>query len=237
MDCLEALTGRRGVLRYDPRPVVRAEIEAVLAAAIAAPSPANLQPWAFVVVTQPELTRPLARYLLDVQDEKVFQAFLGLRPEETERYLGLYEQFEAAPCFIVVCLEPKAQFALVEHEAVLRDWSLMCLGAATGNLMAAAHARGLGTRWFGGFALDDGGRMLKEWLGIPVEVEIAAVTPLGYPADATPIRPRVPQTREELAAFRRSDQPALARLLKGKLPVEEVVHFERWNGGSLHVHL
>ncbi len=101
MDCIQALTTRRGVLRYDARPVGPELIEQVLAAAIAAPSPANLQPWAFVVVTEPELARRTARYLLDVQDRGVFQAFLGLRPQETGRYIGLYDLFENAPCFIV----------------------------------------------------------------------------------------------------------------------------------------
>jgi nitroreductase len=228
MDCFTALTTRRGVLRYDSRPVEPALIEQVLMAATAAPSPANLQPWAFVVVTEPGLARRTAHYLLDVQDRGVFQAFLGLPHEETRRYMGLYDQFENAPCFIVVCNEPKAQFALTEHDAVLRDWYLMCLGAATANLMAAATALGLGTRWFGGFAIDGGGGYLKELLGIPASVEIAAVTPLGYPADDTPIRPRRPMERAELAAFGRGDQPALAALLRGKLPLDEVVHHNAW---------
>ncbi len=144
MDCHEALTTRRGVLRYDSRPVEPTLIEQVLAAAVAAPSPANLQPWAFVVVTEPELARRTAHYLIDVQDRGVFQAFLGLQPDETGRYLGLYDLFENAPCFIVVCNEPKAQFALPEHEVVLRDWYLMCLGAATANLMTAANGSGSG---------------------------------------------------------------------------------------------
>lgn len=228
MDCQEALTTRRGVLRYDSRPVESERIEQVLAAAVAAPSPANLQPWAFVVVTEPGLARRTARYLLDVQDRGVFQAFLGLGPAETGRYLGLYDLFENAPCFIVVCIEPKAQFALPEHEGVLRDWYLMCLGAAIANLMAAATALGLGTRWFGGFALDSGGAYLKELLGIPAAVEIAAVTPLGYPADDSPIRPRRTMDRAELAAFGRGDQPALASLLRGKLSLDEVVHHNAW---------
>lgn len=228
MECYEAITTRRGVLRYDARPVAAELIEQVLTAAVAAPSPANLQPWAFVVVTDPALARTTARYLVDVQDRAVFQDFLGLRPEETGRYLGLYDQFGNAPCFIVICNEPKAHFALPQHEGVLRDWFLLCLGAATANLMAAATALGLGTRWFGGFALDDGGRTLKEMLGIPAEVEIAAVTPLGYPTDATPIRPRAGQARAELAAFRRADQPALASLLRGKLPLAAVIHHEHW---------
>lgn len=228
MNCQQALTSRRGVLRYDTRPVEPAFIEQVLAAAVAAPSPANLQPWAFVVVTDPELARRTALYLLDVQDRGVFQAFLGLRPEETGRYIDLYDLFENAPCFIVVCNEPKAHFARPEHEGVLRDWYLMCLGAATANLMAAATALGLGTRWFGGFALDDGGAILKELLGIPAAVEIAAVTPLGYRADDTSIRPRRTMVRAELAAFGRGDQPALASLLRGKLPLNEVVHHNVW---------
>jgi nitroreductase len=82
----------------------------------------------------------------------------------------------------------------------LRDWYLMCPDAATANLMAAATALDPGTRWFGGFALDDGGASLKQSPGIPAAVEIAAVTPLGYPADDTPIRPRRPLARAELAA-------------------------------------
>ncbi len=228
MDCFEALTTRRGVLRYDPRPVEPDLIRRVLATAVSAPSPANLQPWAFVVVTDPERTVKVARYLLDVQDRRVFQEFLGLLPAETERYIDLYDQFERAPCFIVVCLEPKAEFALPEHQAVLRDWYLMCLGAATVNLMTAATACGLATRWFGGFALDGGGHRLKDLLSIPAGVEIAAVTPLGYPADDTPVRPRRTQTRADLAGFRRADQPALAALLKSKLPLDSVVHYDGW---------
>jgi len=228
MDCQAALTTRRGVLRYDPRPAPPELVRQVLAAAVAAPSPANLQPWAFVVVDEPELAQWTARYLIDVQDRCVFQDFLGLPPEETGRYIGLYDRFEDAPCFIVVCIEPKTEFALPEHAAVLRDWYLMCLGAATANLMTAAQALGLGTRWFGGFALDDGGRRLKERLAIPAGVEIAAVTPLGYPADATPIRPRPPQTRADVAAFGRGDRPALSALLRGKLPLEAVVHHNVW---------
>ena len=230
MDCHEAITTRRGVLAYDPRPVPPELVQQVLAAAVAAPSPANLQPWAFVVVDELELTRWTARYLIDVQDRCVFQEFLGLPPDETGRFIGLYDRFADAPCFIVIAIDPKTEFVLPEHAMVLRDWYLMSLGAATANLMATAQALGLGTRWFGGFALDDGGRRLKERLAIPVGVEIAAVTPLGYPADATPIKPRPPQTRDEVAAFGRGDRPALSALLRGKLPLDAIVHHNVWNG-------
>lgn len=228
MNCIEALTSRRGVLRYHPFPVERGLIDQVLKAAVAAPSPVNLQPWAFVVVTDPEHTVKIARYLMDVQKRRVFQDFLGLSSEEAERYMNLYEHFENAPCFIIVCCEPKAEFALPEHQPVLRDWYLMCLGAAVSNLMAAATACGLATRWFSGFALDSGRQYMKDLLSIPGEVEIVAVTPLGYAADKSPIRARRRLARQELAAFRRSDQPALAGVLRGKLPLESVVHHSSW---------
>lgn len=229
MDCLEAIHARTGVMAYRPEPLEPALVELVLEAAIAAPSPANLQPWAFVAVTDPALTRRVAEYLLEVQERCVFQDFLGLEPGSAARYMKLYEEFVQAPCFILVCLEDRAGFALPEHRSVLREWCLMSLGAATGNLMAAARSLGLGTRWFGGLALDEGGRALKELLSIPASVEIAAVTPLGYPAGEAPPRQRPEQSPEEISALRRGDPSALAHLLKGRLPLRKVLHENHWN--------
>lgn len=226
MDALEAIAGRHGVLRFRPDPVEPAKIEAVLAAAVAAPSPVNLQPWAFVVVTEPALTRQIARYLVEVQEGRVFTELLELPASYTARLIGLYEGFDLTPCFVFVCLEPKAAFARPEHAAVLRQWCLVSLGAAMQNLMVAATALGLGTRWFGGFALDNGGAALKDLLGIPASVEIIAATPLGYHDE--PPKPRPAQDRADVYEFRRGDSHALGRLLRGKLALEDVVHRERW---------
>lgn len=57
METLKAIDKRHGVLRYKPTPVGKEKIDRVLQAAIAAPSPANTQPWAFIVVTEPRLVR------------------------------------------------------------------------------------------------------------------------------------------------------------------------------------
>ena len=226
MDALEAIAGRRGVLHFRPDPVEPAKIEAVLRAAVAAPSPVNLQPWAFVVVTEPAVTRQIARYLVEVQEARVFTELLNLPESYTARLMDLYEGSDRTPCFVLVCLEPKATFARPEDEAVLRQWYLVSLGAAMQNLMVAATALGLGTRWFGGFALDNGGVALKEMLGIPEGMEIVAATPLGYHDE--PPKPRPTQDRADVYGFRRGDSRALGRLLRGKLALEEVVHRERW---------
>lgn len=226
MDALEAIAGRHGVLRFRPDPVEPVKIEAVLAAAAAAPSPVNLQPWAFVAVTDPTMTRQIAAYLVEVQEARVFTGLLDLPKSYTDRLMGLYEEFDHAPCFVFVCLEPKADFARPQHKTVLHQWYLVSLGAAMQNLMVAATALGLGTRWFGGFSLDNGGAALKEMLGIPAEVELIAATPLGYHDE--PPKPRPAQDRTDVYEFHRGDSRALGRLLRGKLALEEVVHRERW---------
>jgi nitroreductase len=48
---------------------------------------------------------------------------------------------------------------------------------AVDHLTLAARAEGLGTCWIGSF--DNAG--LREFLGLPEGVNVAAVTPLGYP--------------------------------------------------------
>ena len=50
----DAIMARRSIRQFQPRAVEREKIDALLRAAMAAPSACNLQPWAFVVVDQPE---------------------------------------------------------------------------------------------------------------------------------------------------------------------------------------
>ena len=54
----DAILARRSIRAFEDRPVETDKIERLLRAAMAAPSACNLQPWAFVVVSEPE---PLAR--------------------------------------------------------------------------------------------------------------------------------------------------------------------------------
>jgi nitroreductase len=225
MDALEAITARQGVLRYRTDPVPAGHVDAVLAAAVAAPSPVNLQPWAFVVVTEPERVAQVTQYLVHVQEARVFDELLEMPQDYTRRLIGLYDEFRP-PCFIFVCLEPKVDFAKPEHQDVMRQWCLVSLGAAMTNLMVAATSLGLGTRWFGGFALEDAGSNLKAMLGIPKGVEVIGATPLGYHDEAP--KPRPLQERATIAGFKRGDSKALGQLLRGKLPLDEVVHREQW---------
>lgn len=60
MDCLEAIAGRRSIRKYASQPVTAEQIEALLRAAMAAPSAGNQQSWRFIVVTDEEQLARLA---------------------------------------------------------------------------------------------------------------------------------------------------------------------------------
>jgi len=70
---------------------------------------------------------------------------------------------------------------------------------AMDHLTLAAVAEGLGTCWIGSF--DEG--MVRAILGIPDEVRVVQLMPLGYPVDASPV-------------------------VKSRLDLREIVRYEMW---------
>ncbi len=74
------------------------------------------------------------------------------------------------------------------------------IGISLEHLMLAAAAEGLGTCWIGAFIEGD----VREILGIPAEVKIVALTPVGYPKGERVTMPRK--------------------------PLEEITMHERWGG-------
>lgn len=60
MDCLDAIMTRRSVRTYTDEPVADEQVEALLRAAMAAPSAGNKQSWRFVVVRDEEMRARLA---------------------------------------------------------------------------------------------------------------------------------------------------------------------------------
>ncbi len=73
------------------------------------------------------------------------------------------------------------------------------LAIAIDHMTLAAVELGLGTCWIGAFHEDK----VKELLGIPAEVRVVELLPLGYPADPSPKE-------------------------KTRLPTERIVHWEKW---------
>jgi nitroreductase len=166
--------------------------------------------------------------LVHAQRQDIFRRLLEAPERFTDRLMRLYEELGQAPCFIVLCRERRVDLAAQAFEATVRDWELCSIGAALANLMAEATALGLGTRWFGSVMMEGSGAPLCRLLRIPDDVEMVAVTPLGYHHE--PLKERPVQPLETLTGFRRGSEERLAALLRGKLGLEDVVHYDGYGG-------
>ncbi len=60
MDVLEALMKRRSIRRYKSTPVEKEIIEKIIDAGRFAPTARNVQPWEFIVVTNPDMRQEIA---------------------------------------------------------------------------------------------------------------------------------------------------------------------------------
>lgn len=67
-------------------------------------------------------------------------------------------------------------------------WHPVDVAIAMQNMILAATALGYGTCWIGAFDQEK----VKEVLGIPDDLVVVALTPVGVPADAPDARPRMP---------------------------------------------
>jgi len=105
------------------------------------------------------------------------------------------EWFADAPVIIVACAEPSKAWVRGDGE----EYWKVDVAIAMQNMVLAAVEEGLGTCWIAAF--DEG--EAKKCLGIPADVRVVAMTPLGYPAE------------EKGEVSRRK-------------PLEEIVHYDSW---------
>jgi nitroreductase len=164
MDALDAIRTRRSVRKFLENPVEPEKLRAVLEAARRAPSWGNRQCWRFVVVRDP---RTRAR----ISELSYVEAYFATRPYKKNPAQTALAQ---APVVIVACGDPAGSGNVRGERYYLADVAL-----AAQNLMLAAHALGLGTVFVGVFDED----RLRELLGIPVDIRVVGLFPLGYPLE------------------------------------------------------
>ncbi len=139
------LKRRRTVRDFSSRPVPRAIIDDCLRAATTAPSGANLQPWHFVVVGDPEAKRRIRAAA--EEEERAFyrrrapQEWLdALAPLGTDEHKSFLER---APWLIAVFAQRYGRLA--DGRRVKHYYPVESVGIATGMLIAALHMAGLAT--------------------------------------------------------------------------------------------
>lgn len=141
----EEISTRRTVRTFSDRAVPAEVIQECIRAAGAAPSGANLQPWRFVVVTEPEVKRRI-RVAAEAEEEAFYA---GRAPDEwleALAHLGTEAEkpfLERAPVLIAVFGE---SYGLSSSGEKRKNYYVTeSVGLATGFLIAALHRSGLAT--------------------------------------------------------------------------------------------
>lgn len=170
----ERMTRRRSVRDFAGDPIPDGVVEAAIRAAASAPSGANLQPWRFVVLTDPERKRRLReaaeREEREFYARRASQEWLdAIAPLGTDWRKPFLEE---APVVIVVFevhRGPNSPKPYYVTESV---------GIAVGMLITALHHAGLATLPHTPNPM----RFLNEICGRPREERPYVVMPVGYPA-------------------------------------------------------
>lgn len=194
----EEIKRRRTLREFSARPVPREVIDDCLRAAGTAPSGANLQPWHFVVVSDPATKRKI-REAAEVEEREFYSgkapqewldALAPLGTDENKGYL------EVAPCLIVVFAQ---NFALLEDGRKVKNYYVTeSVGIALGFLIAALHHAGLATLTHTPSPMG----FLSTVLDRPANERAYLLLVVGYPADGVQVPDITKKRLDEIATFR-----------------------------------
>ncbi len=170
----DAMATRRSIRRFSSRPVPDDVIRLAIETAGSAPSGANVQPWRFVVITDPAVKAAIRDGA-----EQEERAFYGTGPEEwldAVAPLGtdaIKPHLTDAPVVIVV-------FEVHASESEPKPYYVKeSVGIATGLLLASLHLAGLATLTHTPSPM----RFLNAVCQRPSNERPFVVIPVGYPAD------------------------------------------------------
>jgi nitroreductase len=192
MDFFDVVTTQRAMRRLEPRPIPEAVLRQIMDAAICAPSGGNRQGWSFVVVRDPAKRARLGELYREAWGELMkVPYYAGAAKEPPDSPAGrmlasarhLSEHLGEAPVLVLACiaLDPGVKPSLTTGASIY---------PAVQNLMLAARAHGIGSCITTIHRFRDA--QVKELLGIPADVETAALIPLGYPRGRFGRPPRRP---------------------------------------------
>jgi nitroreductase len=197
----DALMTTRAMRRFTDEPVDDATIEACLAAAVQAPSGGNIQPYQFVVVTEPELKTRIGELYLRAWERYAPAVATVTPPARDEaaqrrhaRSMAVSDELARALASVpvlVLVLMPKIEM-VVEDDAGRMDVgpTYASVYPAVQNFILACRAHGLGTVLTTVYRVyEDEVRAVCD---IPDRYEVVALLPVGHPKGNWGVAPRRP---------------------------------------------
>ena len=168
------IMGRRSVRSYAPGAIDRATVNALLEAAVRAPSAMHAEPWAFVIVQDQEKLMRISDAARPLFAEALHRAHLPT-PRGADADI-----LHGAGTLILICAKPSSPFVGAD-----------CWLAAE-NLMLLASAMGLGSCVIGSAQEALNTPEVKAMLGIPEAYKAIAPVIVGVPEGETSASPRKP---------------------------------------------
>ncbi len=203
----EILYSTRAMRRLKSDPIPDTTLKQIIDAGIRAPSGGNVQEWAFLLVRDPETKKFIREHYWQTWQRISAQASFALSdlPPSQQRMMRaaaeLAANLDTAPVLLLACVH--TEYTPIAQLNVSRASQLAVYGSifpAVQNILLACRALGIGATLTTIHSFFE--EALKEKVGVPEEMEIAAMIPMGYP--------------------RGKFGPVSRR------PVEEVIHWERW---------
>ncbi|MBL8019486.1 MAG: nicotinate-nucleotide--dimethylbenzimidazole phosphoribosyltransferase [Leptospirales bacterium] len=169
-----AIYERRDVRAYRSEPVREDIIRKLLDAAHHAPSVGFMQPWNFLLISDPEIRRTVYDHFMQMNS----QAGENYEGERKLKYSSLKLQgILDAPVNVVFTCDRERGGKNVLGRNTIRDTDIYSTCLAIENFWLAARAEGLGVGWMSIMET----AFLKELLRIPDQVLPIAYLTLGYP--------------------------------------------------------
>lgn len=201
-DLFEALQTLNSVRRFRPDPVPSSVLHSVIEAATRAPSARNAQPWYFLAIRDPAAKRSIAAlYLAAWQRAQAYTAVIDADADIKDRpgYARMMRavdqlatHLDSAPVLILACLDTAQLGPMADGSGnILAPQSAYAsIFPAVQNLLLAARGLGLGSTLTTVSASVEA--EMRAVLGIPSQVHIAALVPLGYPTRPFRVTTRKP---------------------------------------------
>jgi iodotyrosine deiodinase len=194
----QTMQRRRTIRDFSDRPVPREVIEQCIRAAGTAPNGANLQPWHFVVISNPDVKHEI-RIAAEIEEKEFYTnrapkewlaALAPLGTDSSKPFL------ETAPWLIAIFVQPYR--VLADGTRIKTYYAIESVGIATGLLVAAVHSCGLASLTHTPSPMG----FLNRILGRPQHEKPFLLLVVGHPAAEAMVPNISRKSLEEISSFR-----------------------------------
>ncbi len=194
---LDKMRKRRTIRDFSDAPIPREVIENAIATASTAPSGANMQPWHFAVVTDPQIKKDI-RFAAEEEEKAFYQERASDEWLEALAPLGTDDSkpfLETAPYLIVVFQQ---NYGVDESGNRKKHYYVQeSVGIATGMLITALHNIGLATLTHTPSPMG----FLREVLGRPKNERATMILVVGKPQSGAQVPNIGKKSLDEICSF------------------------------------